>query len=234
MSTIGSLLPPACCLCGARGIEAGFDLCSICLALLPGTGEAPAPHLPHIDHALVPFHYAYPIDHFIRALKFRGERVFARVMGELLARAVRHSRRPLPETLVPVPLHSSRYRSRGFNQAQEIARYAGARLNLPVDHHALVRVIATREQSGLTLAERRLNIRGVFRVIRPLRARRVALVDDVLTTGGTASEAARTLRAGGAAEIELWGLARVAFEDPFDYRPAVAKARPSHALREAR
>ena len=238
MSTIGVitnlLLPPTCCLCGAPGLEAGFDLCRVCLALLPCTADTPEPVLPHVRHVLVPFHYAYPIDHFIRALKFRGERVYARVLGVLLARACLASRRPLPDVLVPIPLHPARYRRRGFNQAWEIARFAAARLDLPIEHRALARVIPTREQSGLSLLERRRNIRGAFRVDRVVAARRVALVDDVLTSGSTASEAASALRTAGVAEIELWAAARVPLRPPFDYRPAVERARQSHASREAR
>lgn len=238
MSTIGVItrliLPPACCLCGAPGMEPDVDLCSLCLDLLPHTLDAPEPRLPHIRHVLVPFHYAYPVDHFVRALKFRGERVYGRVLGELLARAARNSGRPLPDLLVPIPLHPCRYRARGFNQAAEIARHAAARLDLHIEMGVLARVIPTREQSGLSLAERRRNIRGAFRVVRQAGARRVALVDDVLTTGSTATEAARALEAAGVAEIELWSLARVPLRPAFDYRPAVEFARQSHGSQEAR
>jgi ComF family protein len=215
-------------------MEPDFDLCAVCFDLLPHQADGPEPRLPHIRHALVPFDYAYPVDHFVRALKFRGERIYGRVLGELLARAARNSGRPFPDLLVPIPLHPARYRARGFNQAAEIARHAAARLRLHIDAGALVRVIPTREQSGLSFAERRRNIRGAFRVVRQIAARRVALVDDVLTTGGTATEAARALLAAGVDEIELWSAARVRVRAPFDYRPAVDRARQSHALRQAR
>lgn len=190
--------------------------------------------LPHIRHVLVPFDYAYPIDHCVRSLKFRGERVFARVLGALLAKAARNSGCPFPDLVIPVPLHPARYRGRGFNQAAEIARHAAARLGLPVETRVLTRLLPTREQSGLSVAERRRNIRGAFRVVRTIAARRVVLVDDVLTTGSTASEAARALNAAGVAEIELWALARVALRPAFDYRPVVGAARQSHAPHEAR
>jgi ComF family protein len=238
VSTIGVmsrwLLPATCCLCGAPGLEPDFDLCQVCLALLPCVSNAPHPKLPYIRHVLVPFDYAYPIDHCIRSLKFRGERVYARVLGTLLAKAARNSGRPLPDLVIPVPLHSARYRARGFNQAEEIARHAAARLGLHIETRVLTRAVPTREQSGLSVTDRRRNLRGAFRVVRTIAARRVVLVDDVLTTGSTASEAARALDAAGVAEIELWGLARVALQTPFDYRPVVEAARQSHAPHEAR
>jgi ComF family protein len=161
---------------------------------------------------VVPFHYAYPVDHWIRALKFSGERVYARVLGSLLADAFRALRQEPPEVLVPIPLHVSRYRERGFNQAREIARFAAAALDLAVDARALVRKKPTIEQSSLSLARRRMNVRGAFAVVRPLAAKRVALLDDVLTTGSTALAAAEALHAGGVAEVELWAAARVTLD----------------------
>jgi ComF family protein len=155
------------------------------------------------------FKYAYPVDHFIRALKFRGERVFARVLGELLAREHRSRGWDLPDCIVPMPLHVSRLRERGFNQSLEIARFAAASLGARVDAQSLVRRIATREQSGLSLEARRKNVRGAFEVVRPLPPGRIALLDDVVTSGSTAHAAARALLDGGADEVEIWAAARV-------------------------
>ena len=164
---------------------------------------------PAFVRVLVPFEYAYPVDHLIRALKFRGERVYARVLGTLLAQAHQAVRHELPDLIVPMPLHSMRYRERGFNQAQEIARFAARRLGVGVDTRSLLRRVATQEQSGLSVLERRKNVRGAFEAVRSLRGRRVALVDDVLTTGSTALAASTALMEAGAAEVELWAVARV-------------------------
>jgi ComF family protein len=155
------------------------------------------------------FKYAYPIDHFVRALKFRGERVFARVLGELLAREHRARAWELPDCIVPMPLHVTRLRERGFNQALEIARFAAASLGVRVDARSLVRTVATREQSGLSLEARCNNVRGAFQVVRSLPPGRIALLDDVVTTGSTARAAIEALQAGGAQCIELWAIARV-------------------------
>jgi ComF family protein len=206
------LLPPTCCLCGARGLLPGLDLCECCITLLPlnaPDGGAFPSYDSNLVRVVVPFQYAYPADHLIRGLKFRGERVYARVLGRLLGDAIRALRQPMPERIVPVPLHRERYRQRGFNQAHEIARYAAERLKVPIDARHLVRKVATREQSGLSLIERRANVRGAFEVLRPLEATRVALVDDVLTTGSTALAAASALSKAGVSEVELWAVARV-------------------------
>lgn len=159
------------------------------------------------------FKYAYPIDHFIRSMKFRGERVFARVLGELLAREHRSRGWQLPQCIVPMPLHIERLRERGFNQSLEIARFAAACLGARVEGRALVRRVATREQSGLSLKARRKNVRGAFEVVHPLPPGRIALLDDVVTTGSTATAAIDALRAAGVREIELWAIARVEKSD---------------------
>ncbi len=208
-----ALLPPVCCLCGAPGQAPDLDLCDVCNTLLPvlggGAGSKPAIGGDTLLRTLFHFKYAYPVDHFIRALKFRGERIFARVLGELLAREHRSRGWALPECIVPMPLHAARLRERGFNQALEIARFAAASLGARVESRALVRRIATREQSGLSLQARRKNVRGVFEVVRPLPHGPIALLDDVVTTGSTAMAAIDALKAAGAREIELWAVAHV-------------------------
>jgi ComF family protein len=229
MSTIGpgirrlartvasALLPPVCCLCGAAGQPPDLDLCDVCATLLPvldgGSGSGPAIGDGTLVRSLFLYKYEYPVDHLIRALKFRGERVFARVLGELLAREHRARAMQLPSIIVPMPLHASRYRERGFNQALEIARFAARSLGARVDAHVLARTLATREQSGLSLQARRKNVRRAFEVVRPLPRGRIALLDDVVTTGSTAMAAAQALAAAGAEELELWAIARVEKDD---------------------
>ncbi len=208
-----ALLPPVCCLCGAAGQAPDLDLCDVCTTLLPGLdggpGSGPAIGDGTLVRTLFLYKYEYPIDHLVRGLKFRGERVFARVLGELLAREHRARGMELPSCIVPMPLHASRYRERGFNQALEIARFAARSLGARVDARVLVRTVATHEQSGLSLEARRKNVRGAFEVARALPRGRIALVDDVVTTGSTAMAAVQALAAAGADEVELWAIARV-------------------------
>ena len=132
----------------------------------------------------------------------------ARVLGKLLARARGERAEPLPELVLPMPLHRSRFVARGFNQAEEIARHAARALGLPCNRRLLQRPRATLEQSELDAPARQRNVRGAFHLARRPAAACVALVDDVLTTGSTAAEAARMLKTGGVARVEVWVVAR--------------------------
>jgi ComF family protein len=115
------------------------------------------------------------------------------------------------QALVPVPLHPRRQRQRGFNQSELLADALGRRAGIAVVASGLVRRQDTRSQTGLTAAARRANVKGAFAVRRRARiaGRTVVLVDDVLTTGATASACAQALRAAGAREVRLLTAARV-------------------------
>jgi len=107
-----------------------------------------------------------------------------------------------PDLIVPVPLHSSRLRSRGFNPAQLLARAVARRCRVDADPVALERLRATPSQTGLDREQRRRNVRGAFRARRPSRTpARIWLVDDVVTTGSTLAECARALRRAGAETV---------------------------------
>jgi ComF family protein len=110
--------------------------------------------------------------------------------------------------LIPVPLHPVRLRERGFNQALELARPLSQRLHLPLEPHVVQRCRHTRSQSELSGSARRQNMRHAFRLIAPLPYQHVALIDDVVTTGSTLNELARTLRQSGVKTIQIWAVAR--------------------------
>ena len=114
------------------------------------------------------------------------------------------------DVLVPVPLHPRREWQRGLNQAAFLARRLGRRFGLPVAPRALRRVRHTPPQAG-DPEDRRRNVRGAFVVGRPaqIAGRHVLLIDDVLTTGATANECARTLRRAGARRVGVFTFARV-------------------------
>ncbi len=114
------------------------------------------------------------------------------------------------DTIVPVPLHRVRQRERGFNQAVELVRCMKERIPGLVVQNGLVRVRPTPQQTRSTAAERRRNLRGAFALARDadFRKKSVLLVDDVITTGATAEECARTLRRGGAQIVDVFGVAR--------------------------
>ena len=200
-----ALLPDTCLLCD---LPAGPlpNLCGDCAGALPRLSRQP-------ENRVVAFPYSAPISTLIHWMKFEANLSAALTLGTLLAEAVAESiaesGASAPDAIVPVPLHRDRLRSRGFNQAQELARPVSRRLGRPLLMRACVRTRATQPQSGLDSREdRRRNVAGAFRVRRPLAGyRRVAIVDDVLTTGATTRELARTLRAAGIDQIVIWACA---------------------------
>jgi ComF family protein len=219
------LYPSSCLLCLGPG-RSGLDLCGVCAAVLPRMRYACA-HCalplsePGIelcgacqrsasapDRTLAVFHYAPPVDRLIHRFKFRGELVYGRLLGELLAAAVAEAGLERPELLVPVPLHPARLRQRGYNQSLILARYAGRRLALPVSRRGVERQRHTPPQMGLPARQRRKNLHGAFTVAAPLGVQRIAIVDDVMTTGATVSELARTLRLAGVRQVQVWCCAR--------------------------
>jgi len=158
---------------------------------------------------VAPYQYVYPFNELIKRIKYRQDRQLARVLGTLLAQAVLHDTTDvLPEILLPMPLHPDRLQQRGFNQARDIAMWCGKRLDLPVPASQVSRIVDTGSLAGLNRQERRLRILGAFRACDALAGRRVAIVDDVLTTGASARELAREIYDSGAESVELWVLAR--------------------------
>lgn len=212
--TLG-IAPPVCVLCGAPGQAGGepwgLDLCSHCQAACPRptatscSGGQPA-NPPGCDAISVLFLYQPPVDRLITQLKFNLDPVPARVLAMLFAREMPDVR---PQFIVPMPLHPLRLRERGFNQCAEIARHLGPRVKVPVATRLLLRLRHTQAQSGLTAAQRRVNVLGAFGVhVRQPLPTHVALLDDVMTTGSTLAAAAQALKAAGVQRVDAWVAAR--------------------------
>jgi len=222
------LLPWRCTLCGAVGLP-DLDLCAACHADLPWNTSAcpgcarPMPqgaadwrcgsclaHPPAWDGAFSTLRYALPVDTLIQQLKFQGRLARARLLGDLMAATLTSSRRtPWPEALIPVPLHPARLRERGFNQARELALHLARLPGVRLCDDLARRTRATPPQVGLTAAARARNLRGAF-AVDGAPPDHVALIDDVLTTGGTLTALSLALRAAGASRIEVWTVARSA------------------------
>jgi ComF family protein len=172
---------------------------------------------PAWDRTITLADYDGPWPALITALKFHQQVELASALANGLATAVCRSDGPRPDLLVPVPLSPSRLRERGFNQAWELARRIGRRLGVPASPIPLQRVRDTAHQIGKSRAERERNLRDAFwvqpRRSVPMAGRRLALIDDVLTTGATAQAAALALRRAGAAAVDLWVLARTPLGD---------------------
>ena len=113
-----------------------------------------------------------------------------------------------PDLILPVPLHKSRYRQRGFNQAIEIGRTVAGKLQIPLDLTSCKRHRDTPHQSQLSAKKRRKNLKNAFSVIKPIHARHIAILDDVMTTGSTAHELAYVLKKAGVSRVDVWVCAR--------------------------
>ena len=173
---------------------------------------APCRRLPlRFAYARAAARYGGVVREAIHAFKFGGRRSLAEPLGDLLAGlGLSALPGPAPDLLVPVPLHRRRERERGYNQALLVARRLEGAWQIPASADALVRPGATAPQADLDAAARRRNVRGAFAVVRPelIEGRHVVLVDDVLTTGATAAECARTLTLSGASVVGVLTVAR--------------------------
>lgn len=161
--------------------------------------------------------YESGLRELIHLLKYEQVRPAANVLGRMLAEAIEDlapSFGAAPVIMLPVPLHRAKLRQRGFNHSEMIARAAlklkpaSGRLVLHAD--VLVRQRLTQSQIGLTRHQRRENLRGAFAVAKPaeIAGQEILLVDDVFTTGTTASECARILRRNGASKVWVATVAR--------------------------
>jgi ComF family protein len=218
-----SLLGQDCVLCGAG--SAATLLCDGCTADLPWVGEAcpqcAGPSVgpsagaalcgacltrpPAFDGTVAVWRYEFPIDRLVLALKFGRRLALAELFGETLGQRV-GSRQV--EVVVPMPLAPRRLAARGFNQALEIARWVARRAGAPLALSGVDRVRDTVPQTDLPHAARAANVQGAFACTAALAGRTLAVVDDVMTTGATAEELARTLKRAGAARVEHWVVAR--------------------------
>lgn len=158
---------------------------------------------------LAPYRYEFPLDSVIKKLKYGQQRLLGRVLGSLLASfAKAQADFDLPQLIVPVPMHPTRQLRRGYNQADDIARWCAKDLGIPYRSGAATRIFDTGSMAGLSKSARQLRILGAFCAAEEVYGKRVAIVDDVLTTGATARELARELYDTGALSVELWVLAR--------------------------
>jgi ComF family protein len=219
-----SALPQRCTLCCARADDA--LVCAACEAAMPRIAAPcpmcalPSTHAsvcgaclarpPPFAAAVAAYAYAFPVDRLLQALKYGGRLALADwAAGALAAAVVSGSSSPQHalDAIVALPLAPPRQRERGFNQSDEIARRIAARVGVPFVR-ALVRTRGGVAQATLPWAARAANVRGAFACVRDVRGLRLALVDDVMTTGATIGDATRALARAGALRIDAWVVAR--------------------------
>lgn len=222
-------LDALCPLCRCPA-EHGSGLCVVCRTDLPWLGHAcrrcalPLPPnagatcgpclrrpLP-VERTICALRYEAPVSGLVTGFKFQRNLAAGAALSRLLLEAVQQALTTeadaaIPDAILPVPLHTSRLRQRGYNQAAELARPLANALLRPLLTQPIQRVLATADQIGLSALQRRRNLRNAFAVTGALPAH-VAIVDDVLTTGATVLALARTLRKAGVAQVSVWCVAR--------------------------
>lgn len=203
------ILCPAC----EDSLSRPGNSCQICAAQISSNDLSRTcgrcqKQLPAFDHVSVALVYAEPADGLIHDLKYNSKLYLARTLGDLLARAIVQKHRDLPDLLLPVPLHRARLRKRGYNQSLEIARPVSRRLGVKIDAHLVKRILNTDPQTTLTPKHRARNVKHAFEVVKPVEGKRIALIDDVMTTGHTVNAVARVLKLAGAKEVLVWVVAR--------------------------
>ena len=192
-------LVQGCECCGQVGDVQSLEgeICGDCLA-----------DPPKFDGTQSAFSYAFPLDKLMQSFKFNANLALLDLFVDHFVGALKNNMASMPDVIIPMPLAKKRLATRGFNQAALLAREIGKRLNVKVESHGLLRVRETPPQAGLNRSARLENMKGAFDCAQNLAGQRIALVDDVMTTGATMSDAARALKKQGATKIAAWAIAR--------------------------
>jgi len=220
--------PGVCYLCCAPLNQDDFFICARCKNDLPwNLNSYPACAIPvaggrilcgacvlahdrPVGNTLALLRYVFPVNRLIHDLKFHAHIEIAGFLGRWMAQFARDRGVTMPEFLIPVPLHASRVRERGYNQSVEIARVIGGILNIPVSPHLYKRTMNTLPQSAVSASLRARNLKGAFSFTgrRKSLPAHVVLIDDVITTGATVNELASMLRENGIGRVDAWAAAR--------------------------
>lgn len=225
-SLFARMMPQDCQLCGASSPATICDLCAgdLPIRLTQGCkccaqigdvesleGEICGDCLadpPKFDVTQSAFLYAFPLDKLLQSFKFNANLALLDLFVDHFVTALKRNAAIMPDAIIPMPLARKRLATRGFNQSALLAREIGKKLGVKVESHGLLRVRETPPQAGLDRTARLVNMKGAFDCAQNLAGLRIALVDDVMTTGATMSDAARALKKQGAARIDAWAIAR--------------------------
>lgn len=224
------LLPSTCALCNDTSNE-DIDLCNGCYSDLPWLQQVciqcalPLSHntnstqycglclkiSPPFDRTVALCSYNEPIISFINLLKFNGQLKYERLLSKLFIKYLLLNPlylQPLPEYIIPIPLHVDRLKERGFNQALELSRLISTYFKIPIMLDACERIRPTQPQSLIHANQRRNNIKNAFTLNKTLKAKHIVIIDDVVTTGTTVTELSQLFKKNGVEKIDIWCYAR--------------------------
>ena len=184
--------------------------CQYCARVLsrPGICGECQHRPPTYDSAIAPLAYEDPVNEMLCALKYRQHLSYVRPVTGVMVDALISQRQKRPDRLCAVPMTSRALRKRGLNQSVFIARFISRALGIPLCASLLKKTRHTDQQSALSAKNRQSNLVGAFVCRRRLDGQHIALIDDILTTGATANEISNTLKAAGAARVDIWVCAR--------------------------
>lgn len=218
-------IPCYCILC-LQPTYRDFALCRACEINLPwlgphctrcampienGVGQMQCRHCltipPEYDRLQSLFEYRWPLDVFIGKLKYGGQLHFSRMLGSLMAQKLT----PLvtPDCIIPMPMHPLRQRERGFNQTIELASIIAKKRNWKLDRWSCIRSLHTQAQSKLSAKIRAKNLTPrTFAVHKDFCAKKVLIIEDVVTTGATINALTIALKRANVKTIEIWSTCR--------------------------
>jgi ComF family protein len=218
-------LKQPCLLC-KNPLGEQFGFCNDCFAELPWHH---APHCPQcalitdgsicgqciksapaFDSTISVLTYEFPANALLQHYKYQQAHYLAHTFGDLLANhlAIHQPKISAVDLVIPMPMHPTRLKERGFNQALEIARIVANTHQLPLDFESAYRIKLTPPQATLPLKERVKNMQNVFQCKRDLNGFNIAIIDDVMTSGASLNALAKTLKKAGANKVECWVIAR--------------------------
>jgi len=166
---------------------------------------------PYFDHVISPYLYQQHMVQLIHQFKYHAKLYLARTLADIFIQQYQsnHSQHSIPKIIIPVPLHTKRLKHRGFNQSKELSTYLAKKMDISIRDDIVSRVKLTHTQRGLSLKERKKNLKNAFIINNnSFDKQHVVIVDDVMTTGNTANEMAKELKQAGVKRVDVWTIAR--------------------------
>ncbi|MCL1056538.1 ComF family protein [Shewanella gelidimarina] len=223
---LGAILPNRCLMCHQQITSTQSGICRVCLnaclyqtPVCLGCGREMQLQVSYCGECqrhnrlkvVAPCGYHDGLGHWVGQIKYQAQFAVIEVMVDALIRRLHHLIElgfvQMPQVIIAVPLHSKRLRQRGFNQAWLVAQSLSQKLELPLLDDVLIRQTNTAPQAGLSGKMRRQNLLDAFTLVADINWQRIAIVDDVVTTGTTVSEIARLFNKQ-YIETQVWCLAR--------------------------